>query len=185
MNHLISMFIDDELTLNDKVVFVEAVHAESAFKDEAVELLNQEKWLRSEVVEQVPDIRLKANRRVSSWRLRPICALGATLAAAVIFMVFFVSRPEPSLVAYRFVIFQPEVTRVDIAGTFTGWSSIPLKKTGRTGYWETTLEMPAGEHRLCYIIEGEKRIPDPTILARETDDFGGENSILQVMDSPS
>ena len=40
--------------------------------------------------------------------------------------------------------------------------------------------MPAGEHRLCYIIEGGKRIPDPTILAREKDDFGGENSILEV-----
>ena len=57
---------------------------------------------------------------------------------------------------------------------------MPMKKTGSNGYWETTLEMPAGEHRLCYIIEGGKRIPDPTILAREKDDFGGENSILEV-----
>lgn len=181
MNHLISMFIDDELTINDKVAFVEAVHAETVFKDEAVELLNQEEWLRSEVVDHVPDIRLKTNRRGGGWHLRRIYALGAALVAAVIFMVISVPRQEPSMVAYRFVIFQPEVTSVDIAGTFTGWSSIPLKKTGKTGYWEATLEMPAGEHRLCYIIEGEKRIPDPTILAREADDFGGENSILQVV----
>ena len=42
------------------------------------------------------------------------------------------------------------------------------------------LEVPAGEHRLCYILEGGRRIPDPTIAIREKDDFGGENSILAV-----
>ena len=54
------------------------------------------------------------------------------------------------------------------------------QRSGASGYWEAVLEVPAGEHRLCYIIEGRIRIPDPTILIREKDDFGGENSILAV-----
>ncbi len=180
MNGLISMFIDDELTLGDKVTFVETVHAQENFKDDTVELLNQEKLLRLDVVDHVPDIRLKESHRVSFWRLRPVFALGTALAAVVLLLVFAVPRQEASLVAFRFVIYQPDANQVDIAGTFTGWSSVPMKKTGSNGYWEATLEMPAGEHRLCYIIEGGKRIPDPTILAREKDDFGGENSILEV-----
>ena len=34
--------------------------------------------------------------------------------------------------------------------------------------------------KLKGIIEGRKRIPDPTIPIREKDDFGGENSILAI-----
>jgi hypothetical protein len=55
-----------------------------------------------------------------------------------------------------------------------------MKKSGASGYWEAVLEVPPGEHRLCYILEGRRRILDPTIPIREKDDFGGENSILSV-----
>ena len=40
--------------------------------------------------------------------------------------------------------------------------------------------MPAGEHRFAYILDGDKRMADPTLPAVERDDFGGENSILSV-----
>ena len=39
---LISSYIDDELDLDEKIEFVETVHAQPAFKDEAVDLLHQE-----------------------------------------------------------------------------------------------------------------------------------------------
>jgi hypothetical protein len=51
---------------------------------------------------------------------------------------------------------------------------------GDSGYWEVTLNLPAGEHRFSYILEGKQRLSDPTIMTRELDDFGGENSILEV-----
>ena len=70
--------------------------------------------------------------------------------------------------------------QVEITGSFTGWSALPLKKAGTSGYWEITLELPVGEHRFSYILEGDRQLADPTILTREQDDFGGENSILEV-----
>ena len=59
-SELISLFIDDELDLDDKVSFVETVHAEAVFKDETIELLNQEKMLRLDGVERVPEVLFKA-----------------------------------------------------------------------------------------------------------------------------
>ena len=107
MNSLISLFIDDELTLDDKVTFVETVHAQEHFKDDTVALLNQEKLLRSDVVGHVPDIRLKGSHRVSFWRLRPVYALGTALAAVLLLLVSAAPRQEQPLVAFRFVIYQP------------------------------------------------------------------------------
>jgi hypothetical protein len=180
-NELISLFIDDELDLDDKLSFVETVHAEAVFKNEAIELLNQEKMLRADGVERVPEVRFKEQRVWRFPRLRPIYPLAVALAMLLLFLVTTTPQQENTKVPYRFVIYQPDATRVEIAGSFSGWKSIPLKKVGTEGYWETVQEVPPGEYRLCYIIEGDKRIPDPTIVARERDDFGGENSILEVI----
>jgi hypothetical protein len=51
-NYLISMFIDNELDLDEKLEFVEIVHDDRSFKDEAVELLHQERLIRSDVAEK-------------------------------------------------------------------------------------------------------------------------------------
>lgn len=180
-NELISLFIDDELDLDGKESFVEAVHAEAVFKDETIELLKQEKMLRLDGVERVPEVHFREQRAWRIPRLRPIYSLSAALAVLLLILVYSTPPRENTKVPYRFVIYQPDATRVEIAGSFSGWRSIPLKKVGTEGYWETVQEVSPGEYRLCYIIEGDKRIPDPTILAREKDDFGGENSILEVM----
>lgn len=179
-SELISLFIDDELDLDDKLSFVETVHAEAVFKNEAIELLHQEKMLRADGIERVPEVRFKEQRAWRFPRLRPIYPMAAALAMLLLFLVTSTPQRESAKVPYRFVIYQPDATRVEIAGSFSGWKSIPLKKVGAEGYWETFQEVPPGEYRLCFIIGGDKRIPDPTIVAREKDDFGGENSILKV-----
>ena len=45
MDHLISMYIDNELSLGEKILFVEHVHKNKPYKDDAVGLLEQEKLL--------------------------------------------------------------------------------------------------------------------------------------------
>jgi len=182
-NYLISSYIDDELDLDEKIDFVETVHAAASFKDETVELLQQEKLIRSDVADRIPSVSLMQKRRfaISWWRPAGIFAAG--LAAAL--WIMFLAAPQQEkeirmLNAHRFVLFQPDVNRVEITGSFLGWEAVPMQKTGTSGYWEVVLELPAGEHRLCYILEGRRRIPDPTIPIREKDDFGGENSILAV-----
>jgi len=112
---------------------------------------------------------------------RPAGMFAAGLAAALLVMFFLTPQQElPVLTKHRFVLYQPDVKQVEITGSFLGWEAVPMQRSGTSGYWEAVLEVPAGEHRLCYIIEGRKRIPDPTIPIREKDDFGGENSILAV-----
>jgi len=179
--YLISSYIDDELNLDEKIDFVETVHEQVRFKNEAVDLLQQEKLVRGEVVDRVPAVVFREKRRFKMPLWRPVGTFAAGLAAAVLIMFLMMPKPEVSLITtHRFVLYQPDVKQVEITGSFLDWSPVPMKKSGTSGYWEAVLEVPAGEHRLCYIIEGHKRIPDPTIPIREKDDFGGENSILAV-----
>jgi len=180
-DYLISSYIDDELDLDEKIEFVETVYENVSLKEEAVDLLHQEKQIRSEVTDRVPFVTLLKKRRFafSLWPRAGIFAAG--LAAALLVMFFVTPQQEQMLLStHRFVLYQPDVNRVEITGSFLGWEAVPMRKNGTSGYWEVVLEVPAGEHRLCYILEGGRRIPDPTIPIREKDDFGGENSILAV-----
>jgi hypothetical protein len=178
---LISSYIDDELNLDEKIDFVETVHEKASFKANAVDLLNQEKLIRGDVTYRVPSVTLREKRRFAIPLWRPAGIFAAGLVAALLFI--FIVTPQQDkmmLTTHRFVLYQPDVSQVEITGSFLGWEAVPMRKSGSSGYWEVVLEVPAGEHRLCYILEGLRRIPDPTIPIREKDDFGGENSILAV-----
>ena len=179
--NLISMYIDDELDLDEKVEFVEAVHESPRFKDETIGFLRQEKLIRSDAVEHLPDFRIQVKEKAGFSFWRPVSLFAAGLATALILFFFYTQPPdEPLATARRFVIYQPEAEQVEIAGSFTDWRTLPMNRDGASGYWEITLDVPEGEHRFSYILEGDRRLADPTILSREKDDFGGENSILEV-----
>jgi hypothetical protein len=180
-DYLISSYIDDELDLDEKIEFVETIHAEAPFKGEAVDLLHQEKLIRGDVTDRVPSVNLQPKGRFALSWWRPAGMFAAGLAAALLVMFFVTPEQEQMLpTSHRFVLYQPDANRVEITGSFLGWEAVPMNRSGSSGYWEVVLEVPAGEHRLCYILEGDRRIPDPTIPIREKDDFGGENSILAV-----
>ncbi len=184
-DHLISMYIDDELDIDAKIDFVETVHADRAFTDEALELLEQEKLIRAEVTGRCPlwvpgttSEKPSLAMRLRAW-LRPAAVFASGLATAVLALLLVSRGPDPRPeVPYRFVIYQPEAARAEIAGTFTGWQALPMKRAG--GYWEITLALPRGVHRFNYILDRTRRQADPTILTREMDDFGGENTVIEV-----
>jgi hypothetical protein len=180
MNHLISLFIDNELDLDEKIGFVERIHEDRDFKNESIELLNMEKIIRADAVDRIPAIKMKIkkNRMPSVLRL---LGLWVPVAAAVLIAFFVLYHPRQlHTTPHRFVIYRPDVTAAEIIGTFTGWQRIPLKRIGTSGYWDITLSLPSGEHRFTYILDGETRFADPTVAARERDDFGGQNSIISV-----
>ncbi|MDX1709290.1 MAG: glycogen-binding domain-containing protein [Desulfobacterales bacterium] len=180
-NDLISGYIDNELSLDEKIYFVEIVHEKASFKNSAIDLLNQENLIRGDVTYRVPSVNLKKKRWFAFTPWRPVGIFAAGLVTALL-LIFLLApeRDKVMLTPYRFVLYQPDVSRVEISGSFLGWKAVPMKKNGTSGYWEVVLQVPAGEHRLCYILEGNRRIADPTIPIREKDDFGGENSILAV-----
>jgi hypothetical protein len=180
MNTLISMFIDNELDLDEKVEFVEKIHADRDFKAQSVQLLNMEKIIRADVVDRIPALKIKAKKKrfpsVFRW-MGPWVPVAA--AVLIAFFILYHPRQLPTT-SHRFVIYRPDVTSAEIAGTFTDWQRIPLNQIGTSGYWDITISLPDGEHRFTYILDGEKGFADPTVAARELDDFGGQNSILSV-----
>jgi len=185
-DYLISMFIDDELGLDDKIEFVKTVHRDGDYTGETIELLEQEKLLRGTMVDRLPEIILpgKAKSSFPAWffGIKPAFSLAAAMALVVI-MLFFRSAPEvmaPQGHEHRFVIFRPDAGRAEIVGSFTNWKPLPMQRVGAGGYWSLTLSLPSGEHRYSFMLDKGERIVDPTVASREQDDFGGENSIIRI-----
>lgn len=190
MDHFISMYIDDELSLNEKIMFLEKVHGNRPYTDEAISLLKQEKELCVVFNQSAPEISLPP-----SQQSRPPHLFAWATAAILLLVLSFLAgtniprpqktseqlarKPHP-VVHRRFVIHQRASEQVEISGSFTNWQRVALIPTGAEGYWEVTLQVPYGEHRYSFIIDDSKRLPDPTVLAKESDDFGTVNSIINV-----
>jgi len=180
------MFIDNELDLEEKLEFVETIHDDAFFKEETVALLHQEQLIRSDAVASFPEVALGEKRRFSRSRisrhLRPAGIMGAAVAAAlfVVFLLVPAFQTMDATVSHRFVIYMPDVARVELAGSFNEWQRVPMEEIGGSGYWEVKFALPPGEHRFSYILEGSEKIADPTVIEKERDDFGGENSVILV-----
>ncbi len=187
-DQLISLYIDNELSLDEKIELVELAYDDLAFKNEAVDLLVQEKLLRAEMVVTMPK-EIPLPRRTTSLHsflpgFRALLA-GSVLALLAVGMVFFGrTGPVPSpVIEQRFVIYQPNTDGMAIVGSFTDWNPRPMEKIGTSGYWSITLRLKPGDHHYSYMLADGLQITDPTVPRRETDDFGGENSIITVSTS--
>jgi hypothetical protein len=190
MDHLISMYIDNELSMGEKLLFLEHVYDNKPYKDNAVDLLEQEKLLRASLKKTAPAIEMKTRPA----RILPIFnrSLGWAVAACLLVLFSFMTRQDFKLqtqiqplagsttVPHRFVIHHQKAQLVEITGSFTNWQSLSLVPSGTNGYWEISLELPAGDHQYTFVIDGSKYLPDPTVASQESDDFGATNSILKV-----
>jgi 1,4-alpha-glucan branching enzyme len=78
------------------------------------------------------------------------------------------------------VVYLPDAASAAIAGSFNDWQSLPMLRAGTEGYWEISLDLKPGEYRYSFILDGGRRVADPTVRVREQDDFGTENSVLEV-----
>jgi 1,4-alpha-glucan branching enzyme len=78
------------------------------------------------------------------------------------------------------VVYLPDATTAAIAGSFNDWQALPMLKAGTEDYWEIFLDLKPGEYRYSFILDGGRRVADPTVRSREKDDFGTENSVLEV-----
>jgi hypothetical protein len=183
MEHLTSLFIDDEMNMDEKISFVHHIKNDPSAADEALGLLKQEMIIRGEVVTHFPKSTFDSItvwEKIWAFVVQPKSLVTASLATAVAVLILVLSSPQVTLQPNRFVIYRPDVTRAEITGSFTDWQRIPMQAVGNSGYWEIVLALPEGEHRFSYILNGQDSFPDPTILTREQDDFGGQNSVIFV-----
>ena len=180
----IRSFIDDQLDIDGKIRLVREVNQNDAYAAEAVTLLRQEKLIRIEPVDFVPDIltdKFPSESQRSPIKIRPIMSWLVPAFAIFIAMLWTAfPRTQTHLTPNRFVVYRPDVTQVDIMGTFTQWKPTAMQKIGATGYWELKLDLPRGEHRFAYLLDGKQQWADPTLASQEQDDFGGRNSIIYV-----
>jgi hypothetical protein len=183
MDYLASLYIDNELNLPEKSRFIEKIRSEDAFFDETMDLLAQEEMLRIQPESPALPEKLQTGSEFKTWikkMWRPVVYAGAGFTAAGLLLFSRMTLPSHQVCANRFVIYEPTASQVELAGTFTDWQRKPMKQLGSSGYWELRLQIPSGEHRFTYILDGARKVADPTLPVREKDDFGGENSILQV-----
>lgn len=181
-DYYISMFIDNELNLDEKIEFVEAVHESKDFKDQSVELLEQERTLQTDIamVPLVEPVKSISQKNVFKFWLPSFAGFATACFLLIgIFMLWSVPVKNQEIV-HRFIIYQPDIEQAKIIGNFTGWSPVEMAQIGDSGYWTVTIGLPEGEHRYSYLLEDGQQIADPTVLAKEQDDFGGENSIIRV-----
>jgi len=184
MDYLSSMYIDNEMNLDEKIQFVDKIHSKPVFYQDTRALLLQEKLLRA----PTPTNRLPARPPQPSKSIAWVKSIfnplsyaagGFALAGLLLFSLMSPHR-VPTQSVNRFVIYEPAAYQVELTGSFTDWQRTPLQRVGTSGYWELTLPVPFGEHRFAYILDGDRQMADPTVPRREKDDFGGENSILNV-----
>ena len=185
MDYLASMYIDDELDLEEKRWFVDRIHSDAPFYKDTRELLLQEKLLcKAPDTSMIPDHPPRA-AALGDWVIRflkPVIYATGGFALAGLLLFVFATNPVSPISPNRFVIYEPAASQVELVGSFTDWKRTAMMPIGNSGYWELRLELPLGEHRFAYILDGSKQITDPTLPVREKDDFGGENSILTVVE---
>lgn len=150
-DELISLFIDDELNLDDKMVFVETVHSDSVFTEETLGLLKQEKLLTTPISINRPMPPKFSFKRLWSFRL-PFNALAAVLATAMIIM--FIVWPETKCqnvtrMAKSERYFEP----VEIASMLIRGATLPVIFSDRYRYWKYPVEFSPGENGYSYFLD--------------------------------
>jgi serine protease AprX len=70
---------------------------------------------------------------------------------------------------------------VALAGDFSGWEPLPLKREP-DGLWRAALDIPAGgSYRYKFVVDGARWSEDPSNGFKEQDGFGGLNSVLNFV----
>ncbi|MGH7608234.1 MAG: glycogen-binding domain-containing protein [Gemmatimonadales bacterium] len=84
----------------------------------------------------------------------------------------------PAGTVVRLVVYAPGAARVEIAGDFTEWRPLALRRTP-AGSWEAHVRLARGVHRIDVRIDGGPWIA-PAGTTRLADDYGGEVGLFVV-----
>jgi len=125
-----------------------------------------------------------AAARVVRFPLRAGLAAAAVLVAAFGLALGLGLRARGQrYLTVSFVLDTPEARSVALAGDFTDWqtSGYELARRPSDGKWEITVRLRRDRaYAYCFVIDGERWMPDPAAPETVDDGFGGANSILRL-----
>jgi 1,4-alpha-glucan branching enzyme len=115
---------------------------------------------------------------VSAW-------VAAALAAVTSASCATMRPPEAPAITpsgVRFVLVRPDARSVAVAGTFNQWSASSdlLTREPHGGTWTIVLQLPPGEHRFMYVVDGSRWISPPVAADFVADGFGSMNGVVIV-----
>ncbi len=150
-DEIISLFIDDEMDIDDKMVFVETVHSDPAFTEETLSLLKQEKLLLTPLTINRPMPRIFSFKRLLSFKY-PFKALTMVLASAMIIMLITSLETGFQEVRHRFAIYKPDVKQAEFSVNFTPGMLFSVTFPDQNGYWKDSTEpYPVGNEYIHFL----------------------------------
>jgi hypothetical protein len=142
---------------------------------------------------------------VRQWTLRPVTAVAAGIACAIIGATLAAlllgsgrrgssSEIQGNLTAtmplpgehggwstVRFVLVAPYAARVSLVGDFNGWNpaAMPMRRSSDGRAWLLDVPLVRGRHAYSFIVDGDLAA-DPAAPRAGGDDFGVPSSVILV-----
>lgn len=126
------------------------------------------------------------SKPISAWISIAATALLVVAAAAGCFggsgRNAVLAGPEVTESGVVFRFYDPDASRVCVAGDFNGWSpnAHPMIDKNADGQWTLFCDLPPGAYAYKFVINSVRWIPDPKNPDRLPDGFDSENSIVRV-----
>jgi 1,4-alpha-glucan branching enzyme len=93
-----------------------------------------------------------------------------------------VERSASGTKSVKLTLAAPAAKSVAVAGSFNEWSTVaqPMTAKDSDGAWSIRLDLPRGEYRFMYVIDGREWLTPPVADDFVDDGFGQKNGILVV-----
>lgn len=85
----------------------------------------------------------------------------------------------------QFILVDNSAKSMSVVGQFNDWdqTATPMTFDSTHGAWSVTIPLLPGRHEFQYVIDGTRRVNDPT-LPQVSSDFGSPNSVITVLPKP-
>ena len=118
---------------------------------------------------------------ISAWQLRgPQQVQVATTNIADSKLTPVANVGEEPLVVQQFTYYEKGLKSISIVGGFNDWDEDSTKLVEVSpGVWTISMALPPGVYEYQFILNGSKRVTDPT-MPQVSSDFGSPNSVVTV-----
>jgi hypothetical protein len=151
-DELISLFIDDEMDIDNKIAFVDTVHSDPVFTEKTLDLLKQEKLIVSLLSGNHPRQWIFPYKYLRSFQL-PFKTLTTILATAFAIMSIVWPEVKHQKVVHQFALSEPYVEQAEISGNLTREKPLHVILADRNRYWKYQLDHSPSENEYSFFLD--------------------------------